>query len=81
VRLQHGGEAIYRDSLQVATFGTFLFGFRKIDRTAVQFLDLTCTITETADLRLANRAASAIGTASSATISANGGWDYQGVEK
>jgi len=30
VRLQHGsGEAIYRESLQAATQGLILFGFRK----------------------------------------------------
>jgi hypothetical protein len=41
VRLQHGGgEALYRDSLQAATLGRILFGFRKIDDFVVRFANL-----------------------------------------
>jgi len=40
VRLQHGGEALYREWLQVATFWCVLSGFRKIGDFLVRFTDL-----------------------------------------
>jgi hypothetical protein len=77
VRLQHSGEALYRDSLQVATLGSFLFGFRKINEFVEQFLDLPCTMQLRLGLGLADLAVAAtIGAAPAATVSANGGWDY-----
>ena len=43
MRLQHGGEALYRESLQVATHEAMLFVFRKNGDVAAQITDF-CAI-------------------------------------
>lgn len=53
--LQHGdGQALYRDSLQAATGGSVLFGFRKIGDLGVPFTDLVAKYKDSFDLRFAD---------------------------
>ena len=82
MRLQHGGaQALYRASLQAATIGLRLFGFRKIDGSAVRSPNLLCKTKRYPVLGLADGVAAAIGIASPSAIGPDCGWNHQAVEE
>lgn len=61
MRLQHRGEALYRDSLQVATLWRVLSGFRKIGKFVARYTGFVQIYREPIGLGLADSTSAAIG--------------------